>query len=481
MTALTVIVAVALPGRATAQQHRIAPYPYILIDLGTFGGPQSFLNLPAVPINTQGIALGTADTTIPDSDYPNFNPYMVGFPDSTVAHAFAWHKGPLTDLGALPGNNSSAIFELNAHGVGAGMSENGVIDPFTGWPADNATLWKDGQVVNLGTLPGGYESQALAINDRGQVAGFASNGIPDPFSMGGWGTQARGVVWQNGVIHELGTLGGPDSWAYVQNARGQITGWSYTGVISNATTGVPTQDPFLWQDGHMKDLGTLGGTLSFVNWMNNRGEVVGQSNLAGDQTFDPFLWNGHALQDLGTLGGNYGAALWLNEAEEVAGWATLPGDQTNHAFLWQHGVMTDLGTPPGDAWSAGVSINDGQQVVGNAGTFSNCPTCAHGFLWQHGVMADVNTLIAPSDLYVTEAVYIDNQGEISGIGRLPDGNQHVVLLVPTQLAASEGLTSNAPVPGTSGPVTAVRSAPATCMLEPRWLHHAGPRYHPRTC
>src|SRR5215475_13012053 len=49
-------------------------YPYTLVDPGTFGGPQNFLNLPAVPLTPNGALLGTADTTIPDADYPNFNP-----------------------------------------------------------------------------------------------------------------------------------------------------------------------------------------------------------------------------------------------------------------------------------------------------------------------------------------------------------------------------------------------------------------------
>ena len=38
----------------------------------------------------------------------------------------------------------------------------------------------------------------------------------------------------------------------------------------------------------MLDLGTLGGTYGFANALNNRGQVVGQSNLTGDLTFHPF-------------------------------------------------------------------------------------------------------------------------------------------------------------------------------------------------
>src|SRR5262249_43577878 len=135
----------AAPGTLTSKQH-----PYTLIDAGTFGGPQSFLDLPAVPLTESGILLGSADTTIADDDFPNFNPFMTSFPNAVLIHPFAWQNGTLTDLGALPGNNSSAVFEVNGNGVGAGISETGGLDPITGWPAIDAVMFEGGQVVDLG-------------------------------------------------------------------------------------------------------------------------------------------------------------------------------------------------------------------------------------------------------------------------------------------------------------------------------------------
>jgi hypothetical protein len=73
---LCAAVAAAVPARAAASQH-----PYRLVDPGTFGGPQSFRNLPAVPLTRQGGLLGTADTAIPDAD--DTNPFVVGFPTPT--------------------------------------------------------------------------------------------------------------------------------------------------------------------------------------------------------------------------------------------------------------------------------------------------------------------------------------------------------------------------------------------------------------
>jgi probable HAF family extracellular repeat protein len=188
--------------------------------------------------------------------------------------------GVLTDLGALPGVNSSSPNWINERGWIVGNSENGEIDPLIGGTQGHAVLWKEGQIIDLGTL-GGYQSLGSAVNNRGQVAGGALNAIPDPPSFGilGFplGTQFRAFLWEEGVMRDLGTLGGPDSFALALNECGQVAGNSYTNSTPNATTGVPTIHPFLWEQGRMLDLGSLGGTLAFASGLNNRGQVAGVS------------------------------------------------------------------------------------------------------------------------------------------------------------------------------------------------------------
>src|SRR5450755_1032141 len=103
-------------------------------------------------------------------------------------------------------------------------------------------------------------------------------------------------------MQDLGTLGGPEATAYVINERGQVTGGSYTNSTPNAVSdscgqNVPTFDPFVWENGKLIDLGTLGGTCGFGSTINNRGQVVGQSDLAGDVYFHPFLWDRGKLTD----------------------------------------------------------------------------------------------------------------------------------------------------------------------------------------
>ena len=136
------------------------------------------------------------------------------------------------------------------------LSENGLIDPLTGFPEIDAVVWKHGQIIDLGTL-GGNASAANAVNNRGDVTGNALNTILDPFEAASalriffvfGATQMHAFLWQDGPIQDLGTLGGPDSVGEFVNERGQVAGVSYTSFTPNPGTGIPTQDPFLWDDG----------------------------------------------------------------------------------------------------------------------------------------------------------------------------------------------------------------------------------------
>jgi probable HAF family extracellular repeat protein len=187
--------------------------------------------------------------------------------------------------------------------------------------------------------------------------------------------------------------------------------------------------------------------------MNNRGQVVGGSDLRGDQTFHPFLWNGHRLVDPGTLGGHNGIANWINDAGTVAGFADVPGSQTQHGFLWANGQIRNL-PPTGTArCSIAWVVNTGGQTVG-ADTDCQGNNLA-AVLWEHGAAYDLNRLIGRFPVHLAEAFYISNQGEIGCLGTLPNGNLRVVLLVPAALAARHGLSAT---PATSQPPAQQRAA-----------------------
>jgi probable HAF family extracellular repeat protein len=422
--AVSLFAAVATPaGLAGQEQQKQARHRYRFVDVGTFGGPVGYLSndpsgggAAAGVLNRRGRVVSAADTAMPDPNYPNT--CLVCPADPLIFHAFQWHDGVLTDLGALPGVNSSFSNWISPRGLVAGFSENGATDPLLGVPEIDAVLWKDGEIVDLGTIEGGYESNAFAVNDRGQVAGVFVNTIPDPFSP--FGLQVRAFLWQGGAMEDLGTLGGPEASAYFMNQRGQVVGNSFLNSIPNPSTGTPTLDPFVWEDGKMIDLGTLGGTIGTPNAMNNRGWVAGLSNLAGDLVYHPFLWDGEKMTDLGTFGGDLGQANWINEAGEVVGWATNQ-DQALFAFLWKQGVLTNLGTLKGETCSAALGINSKSQVVGlSAKTCTFTAADRHASLWENGHVIDLNTFLPPSaELQLTDAYNINDRGEIAGLGVPP--------------------------------------------------------------
>jgi probable HAF family extracellular repeat protein len=485
---MTLFAALAMPVGMAAQDnplqdHKSKHHQYKLIDMGTFGGPASYTTIGGAGntfLNNRGVVSGSADTPTLDPNAPN-----CGNPDCFISHTFRWQDGVLTDLGALPGVNNSYEIGMNARGWIAGSSGNGAIDPLTGFPESRAILWTDDQMIDLGTLGGGYESTATAVNNRGQVTGFGQNLVFDPF----FGTQVRLFVWQNGVMQDLGTLGGPDSppcGNTVINESGQIAGCSFTNSIPNPVTGIPTADPFLWKNGTMTDLGTLGGSLGFPISLNNPGQVVGSSNLAGDLTFHPFLWdNRKGITDLGTLGGDNGEATWINDAGDVVGEADLPGSQAHDAFLWKHGVMTDLGNL--GLTSFAYAINSERQVVGHSkisdGTF-------RAFLWElRGPMIDLNTLIpSHSSLLLTDAQDINERGEIGGLG-VPAGCQpgdvvtcgHAFLLVPDGDCDSDcegriATSQNNPAPAQNAATMKPGSETLVSPLE-RFRSQMRQRYH----
>jgi probable HAF family extracellular repeat protein len=474
ITAMTLFV-LALPLQLAAQHTR-----YKLIDLGTFGGPASSFNTGSLMLDNRGFGVGGAETPKPDP--ANANGFPCG-PGSFIYHGFVMRNGIPIDLGALPpaDENCSNANWINARGEIAGNSETAQIDPFLGVKEIRAVLWKKGQLIELGTL-GGNESAATAINNRGQVVGLALNTVPDPFSFFFGPTQTRGFLWQNGVMLDLGTLGGPDALPFTINDRGQVAGVSYTNSTVNPTTGMPTVDPFLWDHGTMIDLGTLGGTLGGPGnqgnvALNNRGQVIGTSNLAGDQVTHAFLWQEGVLTDLGTFGGDNSFPLWINDAGEIVGEADLAGSEIthlHHAFLWRNGVMTDLGTL--GSTSHAEAINSAGQVVGRSRLGDPTTTLQHAFLWEHGgPMIDLNNLIPEhSSLELRDAMFINDRGEIAGLGAPPGcdnpGNPgppepcgHAYVLIPVDDDAEISMTAYKTKPG-----TAVKN-PATLTQTPETL------------
>ncbi|SPF34160.1 hypothetical protein SBA4_1440003 [Candidatus Sulfopaludibacter sp. SbA4] len=299
-------------------------------------------------------------------------------------------------------------------------------------------------ITDLGTLPGGTLSQAFTINNNGLMGGQASSAD---------GT-THAVLWYNGRIGDIAVpgLGGPNSGAFALNEMGQVTGQAETLATDPnhedfCGYGTGRQClPFLWQDGVMTPLPTLGGTNGTAGAINNRGEAAGVAETgAKDQNcpsprvfdFEAVIWGPspgeiHQLPPL--AGDTVGSALWINDNGQAVGTsgscantALVPLTAGPHAVLWENGSVTDLGNLGGKALNIGVYINNQGQVVG-ASSLTAQATPFNGtdaFLWTRATgMRDLGTL--PGDV-ASGASGINDRGEVVGVSFDKSGNSRAFL------------------------------------------------------
>jgi probable HAF family extracellular repeat protein len=347
---------------------------YTITDLGTLGGTYSY----AYGMNNLGQVAGGAAT-----------PSQTG---GLFQTAFLWSGGHMTNLGTLGGlaclTCNSEAGGPNLSGESAVISETSRLDPngedtcgFGNHRQCLAAIWKNGTLTPLSPLPGGHNSQALWLNDQGQVVGFAENGVRDatcasPLQV----LRFEAVIWgPKGQIRRLDPLKGDTvGFAFGINENGQTVGTS--GLCSNTT--LPLLGPsgphaVLWEsDGSATDLGNLGGAndSNIATGINNHGIVAGNSRST-DGNIHPFLWTRDTgIHDLGILSGDFltvaPCCQTINEKSQVVGFS-CPGPLGScRAFLWQpkQNLLTDLNTllPANSPWylQAAQSINDAGQIVG---------------------------------------------------------------------------------------------------------------------
>jgi probable HAF family extracellular repeat protein len=265
------------------------------------------------------------------------------------------------------------------------------------------------KVQDLGTLEG--LSTARGINNADKVVGGSSTSDES----------GHAFLYSGGVMRDLGTLGGSQSFASDINSTDKVVGSSNTNDFNQP------ERAFLYSGGVMRDLGTLGGSQSRAIGINDADKVVGSSDTS-DAAVHAFLYSGGVMRDLGTLGGSRSAANGINNTDKVVGFSLMSDDAAGHAFLYSGGQMSDLGTLGGSDSNA-FDISDADKVVGISST-SDAFTY-HAFLYSDGVMRDLNSLIpANSGWTLTSAEAINGNGNIVGYGYNPDGQQHAFLLTP---------------------------------------------------
>ena len=326
----------------------------------------------------------------------------------------------VVDLGTLGGVFTSA-FGINNHGDAVGRSTltNVPHAPF------HAFLDRDGELIDLGSLPGRARSRATAINNGGEIIGFASARRNE--------SDGHAFLYSNGRmtdLHPAVSFGGVASFATAINKHGDIAG--------DATTRDELEDRcFVYRRGLLRQLGNFGGTFCQAGGINNHGRTVGASTLAGDDHAHAYLDDGVTTRDLGTLGsGQDSEAFGINAADAVVGDSFITPDGPTHAFQYRNGVMTDIHAANLDRHSLAFAINRRGQVVG----FS-FPELVDTFpgnfavVWNHGVPTDLNGLIPPDSGWVLyRAAAINDHGEIVGVGlHGPPGTiARAFLLIPRQ-------------------------------------------------
>jgi len=293
------------------------------------------------------------------------------------------------------------------------------------------------QIVNLPSL-GGTNSKGNSIDNRGWVSGYSN------FA----GNQRRhATLWRDGVATDLGTLGGNNSniaWP-VKNNSGRLSGisqtstpdplgenWSCSAFFPGATATGFTCLGFIWEDGVLEALPTLGGNNGFATGTNNRGQTVGWAeNTVHDSTcvapqvlqFRAVVW-GPAASQIAELplvsGDTSSAATAINDRGQVVGISGRCDQAVGrftaiHAVLWDKGIVTDIGNLGRFSWNTPMALNEGGDIAGFAPVDDTDPDNPqlHAFVKLKGsAIQDIGTL--SGDLF-SEALGINRFRQVVGI------------------------------------------------------------------
>jgi len=342
------------------------------------------------------------------------------------SNAVAQARYKVQDLGVQHPDNLGMPMGLNNYGWTLNMEQllNHNVTS-TAFPALSGTDTISIGKLNLplGTLGGTNSSINWGgINDPGEAVGMSETSVPDPNGedLCGFGTHLTCLpfFWRNGHMYALPTLGGNNGQASAINNSGQVAGYAENGT-ADATCPPGTENfmvdlPVMWTKGNAQPLPTIGTDTDGVAFgINNQGQAVGFSGTC-IAVNHAVLWEYDTATPLPDLGNPYAVAFAINGHNQIVGQA-VNSEGTALAAIWEDNTVKSLGgLLPGDVATQATSINNRGQVVG--GSFNSKSEWSHGLLWQNGKMIDLNTVFpASSNLYVIEASNINESGQIAGM------------------------------------------------------------------
>lgn len=322
--------------------------------------------------------------------------WIAGFSNlsPTLRHAALWRGDAVTDLGTLGAfeRNSAVTWSVkNNNGLIVGISQTDTPMPLgenwscSGFIAGTSYTclgfaWENGVMRPLNPLPGGNNSFATGANNRGEIVGWAENGIRDPTCVANNQVlQFRPVVWSAGTlqIRELPTLPGDSSGALTAiNNKGQIVGIS--GDCDQAIGRRTARHAVLWDRDRITDLGNLGADFwNTPTSINDRGDIVGFAGTPGDpegNIFQAFIWTKRdgikLLRPLQGLNHVHAEAWGINERRQVVGISCDAAFLDCRAVIWKKGVAKDLNTLKANSFAPRLDqardINDRGEITGRS-------------------------------------------------------------------------------------------------------------------
>ena len=354
----------------------------------------------------------------------------------------------ITDLPSLGGTNSRAN-SINNRTWLAGYSN------LSGNASRHASLWRGRALTDLGTLGGPNSAVTWSVKaDSGIVAGISQTSTPDPlgeawssaaFYPGATGTGYinLGFVWENGTMRALPTLGGNNGFATGANSRGQIVGWAENAI--HDPTCVPPQQlqfrPVVYgpKANQIAEFPLpAGDTSGAATAINEQGQAVGISGIC-DQAVGrhtakhALLWDKGKIIDLGNLGAPYwNTPTNINQRGDVVGFAGAPNDPDAN-FL-----QAFIWTPESGMKPLGFLPGDVHSEAYGinekrqvVGLSCDADGNCRAFMWQNGVMTDLNSAKPASYAAILEqARDINEGGEIAGRSLDSTGVRRAFLATP---------------------------------------------------